>query len=58
LPGSLAWQGAGPKMSWSPDATGVAGIASAGGIVVVAVDGSGTVPVPGTLGATDVLWQP
>jgi hypothetical protein len=64
LPGSLAWQGAGPKMSWSPDATRVAGIESAGGIVVVAVAvavavaGSGTVSVPGTTGATDVFWQP
>jgi len=58
LVGALAWKGAGPKMSWSPDGARVAGIANAGGIVVVAAYGSGAVPVPGTTSATDAFWQP
>jgi Tol biopolymer transport system component len=54
----LAWKGAGPKISWSPDAARVACIADAGGIVVVATDGSGASPIPNAAGATDVFWQP
>ncbi len=56
--GALLWKGAGPSISWSPDGSSLAGIAQAGGIVVVAAGGTGAVPVPGTEGATDAFWQP
>lgn len=58
LDSPLAWKGAGPKVSWSADGTRVACVADAGGLVLIAIDGSGAVPVPGTAGATDAFWQP
>lgn len=58
LDSALAWKGAGPKVSWSADETRVACLADAGGLLVVAIDGSGVVPVPETAGATDAFWQP
>lgn len=44
--------------TWSPDGKKLAFIADGGGIVVVPAAGGAAVAVPGTDGATYVLWQP
>ena len=48
----------GPKFSWSPDSKRIACVGTAGQIILVHADGSGSTVVPGSTGSWAADWQP